>query len=222
MHFRDRTEAGQILAAQLQNYKNRHDVLVLGLPRGGVPVAYEVARELRAPMDVFVVRKLGVPSHEELGMGAIATGGVRILDPGIIRELGISQGTIDSVTQREQQELERREHLYRGDSPAPSIQNRTIVVVDDGLATGSTMKAALQALRQQKPRRLIVAVPTAPAETCEQLKLLADEVVCTTTPDPFLAVGGSYIDFSQTTDEEVCAIAGRAAEFTPGVSDEKD
>jgi putative phosphoribosyl transferase len=210
VYFRNRIEAGQVLAQSLQTYKNRPDTLVLALPRGGVPVAWEVARELNAPLDVFIVRKLGVPGHEELGMGAIATGGVRILHEGIVRELGIPQGAIDMVSEREQRELERREELYRGDRPAPRIEGRTVIVVDDGLATGSSMKAAVQALRQQKPGRLIVAVPTAPAETCSQLKEIADEVVCAITPEPFFAVGGSYGDFSQTTDEEVRDLMQRA------------
>jgi len=216
VYFRDRTEAGQVLARGLQQYKNQPDVLILGLPRGGVPVAYEVARELNAPLDVFVVRKLGVPGHEELGMGAIATGGVRILHEGIVREVGISPETIEAVSAREQAELERRERLYRGDRPAPTIKGRTVVIIDDGLATGSTMKAAIQAVRQQDPRRLIVAVPTAPSETCEQLKESADEVVCALTPEPFVAVGSSYADFSQTTDEEVRELIASAANLSSG------
>ncbi len=216
MYFRDRIEAGQILARHLQAYKNRPDTLVLAIPRGGVPVAYEVARELNAPLDVFIVRKLGVPGHEELGMGAIATGGVRILHEGIVRELGIPQRVIDAVSEREQGELERREQLYRGDRPSPRIEGRTVIVVDDGLATGSSMKAAVQALRQQRPARLIVAVPTAPAETCNHLKEIADEVVCAITPEPFFAVGGSYGDFSQTTDEEVRDLMQRAPTFSSG------
>lgn len=211
MYFHDRSEAGHILAQTLEQYKNRPDVLVLGLPRGGVPVAYEVARELNAPLDVFIVRKLGVPGHEELGMGAIATGGVRILHEGIIRELGMPQRIIDAVTANEQKELERRERLYRGDRPAPAMQGRVVIIVDDGLATGSTMKAAIAAIRQQQPARLIVAVPTAPAQTCTELKEMADEVVCALTPEPFYAVGGSYVDFSQTTDEEVRDLIRRAA-----------
>ena len=217
MYFRDRTEAGQVLARCLQQYKNQPDVLILGLPRGGVPVAYEVAREMKAPLDVFIVRKLGVPGHEELGMGAIATGGVRILQDGIVRELGISPQTIEAVSAREQAELERLERLYRGDRPAPTIKGRTIVIVDDGLATGSTMKAAIQAVRQQDPRQVIVAVPTAPSETCEQLKGSADEVVCALTPEPFFAVGGSYADFTQITDEEVRDLIASAVNISPGV-----
>jgi len=217
VYFRNRADAGQVLARRLQQYKNQPDTLILGLPRGGVPVAYEVARELNAPLDVFIVRKLGVPGHEELGMGAIATGGVRILHEGIIRELGISRQTVDIVSEREQAELDRRNRLYRGDRPATAIKDRTVVIVDDGLATGSTMKAAVQAVRQQGPRRLIVAVPTAPAETCEQLAECADEVVCALTPDPFFSVGGSYADFSQTTDEEVRDLIASAAKISSGV-----
>jgi len=217
VYFRNRTEAGQVLARRLQQYKNQPDVLILGLPRGGVPVAYEVARELKAPLDVFIVRKLGVPGHEELGMGAIATGGVRTLHEGIIREIGISPQTIEAVSAREQAELERRERLYRGDRPAPTIKGRTVVIVDDGLATGSTMKAAIQAVRQQDPRQVIVAVPTAPSETCEQLKESADHVVCALTPEPFFAVGGSYADFTQITDEEVRDLIASAVNISPGV-----
>jgi len=217
VYFRNRTEAGQVLARRLQQYKNQPDVLILGLPRGGVPVAYEVARELNAPLDVFIVRKLGVPGHEELGMGAIATGGVRTLHEGIIREIGISPQTIEAVSAREQAELERRERLYRGDRPAPTIKGRTVVIVDDGLATGSTMKAAIQAVRQQDPRQVIVAVPTAPSETCEQLKESADHVVCALTPEPFFSVGGSYADFTQITDGEVRDLIASAANLSSGV-----
>jgi putative phosphoribosyl transferase len=203
VYFRNRTEAGHFLAASLHDYRGRADALVLGLPRGGVPVAHQVAGELGAPLDVFVVRKLGVPGQEELAMGAIATGGVRILHEGVIRELGIPSQIIDLVTAKEQQELERREYLYRGTRDVLEIEGRTVIVVDDGVATGSTMKAALATLRRQKPARLIVAVPTAPAETCAELRTMADEVICLATPDPFYSVGGSYADFTPTTDEEV-------------------
>jgi predicted phosphoribosyltransferase len=203
VHFQDRTEAGHVLAQNLQAYRNRPNVLVLALPRGGVPVAYEVARELNAPLDVFIVRKLGVPGHEELAMGAIATGEIRVLHERIIQELGISRHTLDMVTANEKQELARREFLYRRGEPAPVIHDRTVIIIDDGLATGSTMKAAVAAVREQHPARLIVAVPTAPASTCAELKQIADEVFCARTPEPFYAVGGSYMDFRQTTDEEV-------------------
>jgi len=211
VYFRDRIEAGHMLAQRLQAYRNGSDVLVLGLPRGGVPVAYEAARELNVPLDVFIVRKLGVPGHEELAMGAIATGGVRVLHQAVIRELGIPQEIIDRVTESEAKELERRQHLYRSDKPLPAVQGRIVIIIDDGLATGSTMKAAVAALRQQQPMRLVVAVPTAPAETCKELQQMADEVVCVVTPEPFYAVGGSYVDFRQTTDEEVRDLIKRAA-----------
>ena len=211
MYFRDRTDAGRLLAQNLAAYKNGPAVLVLGLPRGGVPVAFEISRELNVPLDVFIVRKLGVPGHEELGMGAIATGGTRILHEQLIEELGISPNTIETVTRNEEKELERRETLYRDDRPAPVIEGRIVIVADDGLATGSTMKAAIAALRQYRPARLIVAVPTAPVETCEELRKMADEVVCLMTPEPFYAVGGSYVSFSQTTDDEVRDLIRRAA-----------
>jgi len=203
VYFYDRADAGRTLARSLQRYKNLADVIVLALPRGGVPVAIEVARELNAPLDVFIVRKLGVPGHEELGMGAIASGGIRVVNESIIRELGISEEIRDLVTARERTELERRERLYRDDRPPPQIEGKTVIIVDDGLATGFSMKAAVTALREQHPARLIVAVPTAPVSTCSELKSLADEVVCGLTPEPFYAVGGSYVDFRQVTDEEV-------------------
>src|SRR6516164_8873119 len=214
-HFYDRVEAGRLLARELRKYAGRSDVVVLALPRGGVPVGFQVASELKAPLDIFVVRKLGVPGHEELGMGAIATGGVRILHDALIRELGLSKQTIDLVSAQEWRELERREKLYRGDRPAQVLENRTVIIVDDGLATGSTMKAAVQAVRQLNPARLIVAVPTAPAETCEEICQIADEAVCALTPEPFFAVGGSYQDFTPTTDDEVRDLIERAAKREP-------
>jgi len=204
--FRDRREAGRFLARSLGAYANRPDVIVLALPRGGVPVAYEVARALHAPLDVFVVRKLGVPGHEEFAMGAIASGGVRVLNEELVQELHIPRPAIEAVAAREEQELARRERRYRGDSPPPDVRGCTVILVDDGLATGSTMQAAITALRRLQPARIVVAVPTAAPETCEQMRAAADEVVCALTPEPFHAVGAWYQDFSQTSDEEVAAL----------------
>jgi predicted phosphoribosyltransferase len=201
--FRNRTDAGRRLAEKLAAYANRPDVLVLALPRGGVPVGFEVARALGAPLDVFLVRKLGVPDYEELAMGAVATGGVRVLNDEIVRGLGISEHEVDAAAARELQELARRERLYRGDRPLPGIAGRTVILVDDGLATGATMRAAIAAVRQQQPARIVVAVPTASPDTCEALKAEADDLVCAMTPEPFLAVGHWYEDFTQTTDDEV-------------------
>ena len=208
--FRDRTEAGRRLAEQLTAYAERPDVLVLALPRGGVPVAYEVARALRAPLDVFLVRKLGVPGYEELAMGAVATGGVRVLNDQIVAGLRIPDHVIEAVAEAEQQELARRERLYRGDRPLPDVRHRTVILVDDGLATGATMQAAIKALRALPPARIVVAVPTGSPETCEQLKAQADDVICAITPEPFHAVGLWYEDFTQTTDEEVRDLLARA------------
>jgi predicted phosphoribosyltransferase len=207
--FRNRTDAGGRLAEQLAAYANRPGVLVLALPRGGVPVGFEVARELGAPLDVFLVRKLGVPGYEELAMGAVATGGVRVLNDEIVRGLGISEHEIDAAAARELQELARRERLYRGDRPPPDIAGRTVILVDDGLATGATMRAAIAAVRQRQPARIVVAVPTASPDTCEALKAEADDVVCAMTPEPFLAVGHWYEDFTQTTDDEVRELLAR-------------
>jgi erythromycin esterase-like protein/predicted phosphoribosyltransferase len=204
--FRDRREAGRLLAERLAAYANRPDVLVLALPRGGVPVAYEVAQALGTPLDVFVVRKLGVPGYEELAMGAIATGGVRVLNDQLVERLGIPAHMIDAIAARERQELARRERLYRGGRPPPDVRGRTAILVDDGLATGATMHAGIEALRQQKPARIIVAIPTASPETCEEMKAKADDVICAITPEPFHAVGRWYQDFSQTTDEEVSVL----------------
>src|SRR5207244_10311245 len=207
--FRDRRDAGRLLAEKLAAYATRPDVLVLALPRGGVPVAYEVAHRLGAPLDVFVVRKLGVPGHEELAMGAVATGGVRVLNDQLVEQLGIPDQMIDAVAARERQELARRERLYRGGRPPPDVRGRTVILVDDGLATGATMRAAIMALRQLQPARIVVAIPTASPETCEELKAKIDEVICAITPEPFLAVGHWYEDFSQTTDEEVRDLLAR-------------
>jgi len=201
--FRDRREAGRLLAAKLTAYANRPDVIVLALPRGGVPVADEVARALGAPLDVFVVRKLGVPGSEELAMGAVATGGVRVLNDQLVNRLGIPDHLIDAVAVREGQELARRERLYRGGRPLLDVRDRTVILVDDGLATGATMHAAIAALRQLHPARIVVAVPTASPETCEEMRAEVDDVICAITPEPFQAVGRWYQDFAQTTDEEV-------------------
>jgi erythromycin esterase-like protein/predicted phosphoribosyltransferase len=210
--FRDRRQAGKRLAEKLMSYAHRPDVLVLALPRGGVPVAYEVARALGAPLDVFVVRKLGVPGYEELAMGAVATGGVRVLNDQLVERLGIPESMIDAIAARERQELARRERLYRGGRPPPDVRGRTVILVDDGLATGATMYAAIEALRQQNPARIVVGVPTASPDTCEEMKKKADDVICAMTPEPFQAVGRWYQDFSQTTDEEVRELLARRNE----------
>jgi putative phosphoribosyl transferase len=209
--FRDRSEAGRQLAARLAHYADHPDVLVLALPRGGVPVGYEVARALHVPMDVFIVRKLGVPGHEELAMGAVASGGVRVLNDQVVRGLGIPDYVIDAVAGWELQELERRERLYRGQRPPPDVRGKTVILVDDGLATGSTMLAAVRALHQLGPARIVVAVPVASPDTCELLKSEVDEVVCAVTPEPFYAVGLWYQNFSQTTDEEVRELLEQSA-----------
>jgi predicted phosphoribosyltransferase len=210
--FINRSEAGRVLADRLRKYSGVPNVLVLALPRGGVPVAYEVALVLKAPLDVFLVRKLGVPGHEELAMGAIASGGVRVLNPDAVNGLQISDDVIEAVAEKEQRELERREQLYRGDRPALDAEGRIAILVDDGLATGSTMRAAAAALRLQNPARIIVAVPVAAEETCNDLRNEVDEVVCAITPDSFLAVGLWYEDFSQTSDEEVRALLERTTQ----------
>jgi putative phosphoribosyl transferase len=212
MIFRDRMEAGRLLAAKLARYANRPDVAVLALPRGGVPVAFEVARILHAPLDIFLVRKLGLPGYEELAMGAIATGGVRVLNEDVVRALGISEDVIESVAAQEHQELERRERIYRGSRPPLDVRGRVVILVDDGLATGSTMRAAVAALRRQAPAWIIVAVPVGARETCDELRAEADEVACLRTPEPFRAVGLWYEDFSQTTDQEVHELLERAEE----------
>lgn len=208
--FHDRADAGRALARALSAYANRPDVVVLALPRGGVPVGFEVARALDAPLDVFLVRKLGVPGQEELAMGAIASGHVRVLNDTVVRMLKISREAIDAVAAREQRELERREREYRDGRPPASVAGRTAILVDDGLATGSSMRAAVQALRQKGPHEIVVAVPVAAAETCEALRREVDDVVCAWTPEPFDAVGLWYDDFSQTSDAEVRELLERA------------
>jgi predicted phosphoribosyltransferase len=212
MSFHDRTEAGRALATGLNAFAGRPDVLVLALPRGGVPVAYEVAQALQAPLDIFIVRKLGVPRHEELAMGALASGGVRVLNDEVVHDLCIPDEVIEAVTAQAQQELERRERLYRGERPPPDVRGRTVILVDDGLATGSTMRAAVAALRRLGPARIVVAVPVGAAETCAALREEADAVLCHHTPEPFYAVGAWYQDFTQTTDDEVRDLLARAAE----------
>ena len=213
--FRDRRDAGRRLAAELPDYAGQNDLLVLALPRGGVPVAYEVAGALHAPLDVFMVRKLGIPGHEELAMGAIATGGVRVLDEELLRMLDIPSEVIEGVTAIEMNELERREREYRGDRPPADVRSRTVILIDDALATGSTMRAAIAALRKEGAKKVVVAVPVAPPDTCEALKDQVDDIVCAVTPEPFRAVGLWYGDFSQTTDEEVRDLLARAASDAP-------
>jgi len=207
--FRNRAEAGDLLAARLSGLADRDDIIVLALPRGGVPVGYEVANSLGVAFDVFVVRKLGVPGHEELAMGAIASGGVRLVNHDVVDALGIPPAVIDQAARREQVELERREHLYRGSRPLLPLANKTVVLVDDGLATGSTMRAAVTAVRQQQPARIIVAVPVGASSTCHELAAEADEVICLRSPDPFVAVGLWYLDFSPTSDNEVRTLLAR-------------
>jgi putative phosphoribosyl transferase len=211
--FGDRRDAGRRLGARLAaSYSARPDVIVLALPRGGVPVGFEVARALDAPLDVFLVRKLGVPGHEELAMGAIATGGVRFQNDDVVRHLGITEATVEAVARMEEQELRRREESYRGARPAPALAGRTAILVDDGLATGASMKAAVAALRRAQPARIVVAVPVSAEPTCRELSALVDEVVCLATPISFMAVGQFYEDFSQTTDAEVKQLLQEAAD----------
>ena len=210
--FANRTEAGKVLATRLAAYANTLNTLVLALPRGGVPVAYEVAIRLHLPLDVMVVRKLGVPGREEMAFGAIASGGVRLLNRETIRSWQISKRAIESITAQEQRELERRENAYRDDRPKPVIKGKTILLIDDGLATGATMHAAVTALRQQHPARIVIAVPTAAPSTCAQFRHEVDEIVCAITPDPFEAVGRWYKDFTQTTDDQVRDLLRRAAQ----------
>jgi predicted phosphoribosyltransferase len=209
--FRDRTEAGQLLARQLAHYQQQPDVLVLGLPRGGVPIAYQVAQALGAPLDVFVVRKIGVPGHEELAMGALASGGVRVLNDDVVRHLALDSNTLDALTREEQQEVDQRERRYRGERPAAPLAGRTVILVDDGLATGATMRAAVAAVRQQQPARVAVAVPVAAPQVCDDMRQEADDVVCVATPPALGGIGAWYRDFSQTTDDEVRQLLAQAS-----------
>jgi putative phosphoribosyl transferase len=210
MIYRDHIDAGKQLALRLSEYANRDDVVVLALPRGGVPVAYEVAKALHAPLDIFLVRKLGVPGHEELAVGAISTGGVRVINADVVDYLRIPARVVDAVVDAELQELERRERLYRDARPEPDVSGKTVILVDDGLATGSTMRAGVEALRQQNPARIVVAVPVSAPETCDEYRMGVDEIICAQTPEPFMGVGMWYRDFSQTSDEEVREILARS------------
>jgi predicted phosphoribosyltransferase len=212
LEFTNRHDAGKALAQRLGEFAGRNDVVVLALPRGGVPVAYEVARSLDAPLDVFVVRKLGVPGHEELAMGAIASGDVRVLNQDVLDWYGLSEADVDTVSRREKGELERREQLYRGTRTLTPIDGRTVILIDDGLATGSTMRAAVEAVRRLNPARIVVAVPVGAQDTCDQLRKTADEAICLLTPASFSAVGQWYVDFSQTTDDEVRHLLASAAD----------
>jgi predicted phosphoribosyltransferase len=211
MRFRDRVDAGRALAESLQEYRGRDDVVVLALPRGGVPVGFELAHRLEVPLDVFLVRKLGVPGHEELAMGAIASGGVRVVNDTVVTELGLTDDDIARAAATEGRELERREHLYREGRTPVDVRDRTVILVDDGLATGASMRAAARAVRELRPDRVVVAVPVAAGATCEELRTEVDDVVCVVTPEPFLSIGSWYEDFSQTGDDEVRRLLAQSA-----------
>jgi putative phosphoribosyl transferase len=212
--FADRADAGRKLAEKLSKYAGRDDVVVLALPRGGVPVAFEVTRRLQAPLDVFVVRKLGLPGHEELAMGAIASGGIRVLNEEVVNRLSVPDHLIESVAKNEMEELRRREKVYRGERALASVSDRTVILVDDGLATGASMKAAVSGLWALDPYRVVVAVPVAAPETCARFLQLVDEIICMETPEKFFGVGAWYDDFSQTSDEEVRQLLQQAREFS--------
>jgi putative phosphoribosyl transferase len=209
--FSDRAEAGRLLAERLSEYAGRDDVVILALPRGGVPVGREIARALAAPLDIFLVRKLGLPGQEELAMGAIASGGVRVVNDTVVAELGLTDDDIARVATTESRELERREHLYREGRTQVDLRDRTVILVDDGLATGASMRAAVQAVRTRHPDRVVVAVPVAAESTCEELRAEVDEIVCALTPEPFLSIGSWYQDFSQTSDDEVRRLLAQSA-----------
>ena len=213
--FNDRADAGKKLAKKLSEYANRSDVIILALPRGGVPVAFEVAKELNVKMDVFIVRKLGVPGNEELAMGAIASDNIRVLNEDVIRSFQIPQSVIDEVAVNELRELERRERLYRGNRPKPDISGSTVILIDDGLATGATMRAAAAAVKTKNPAKIVIAVPTAASDTCSAFENEVDKTICVATPEPFYVVGAWYEDFSQTTDKEVCELLNKAAKIKP-------
>jgi predicted phosphoribosyltransferase len=220
MPFWDRADAGRQLAEKLSDYANRDDVLVLALPRGGVPVAFEVAQALHAPLDVFLVRKLGVPGQEELAFGAVASGGKRVLNSTVIHSEHLTQAQIETISATELRELERRERAYRGNRPPPQVRGRTVILVDDGLATGATMWAALLALREQEPAQVVIAVPTASRDTCEEFRDHVDAIICAITPEPFYAVGLWYREFPQTTDDEVRELLSRAAQAQTTVKEQ--
>ena len=208
--FHDRRDAGRQLARRLEGYRRDPDVIVLGLPRGGVPVAFEVAQALHAPLDIFVVRKLGAPGHEEYAIGAIASGGVRVLNDAAVRYLHVSDEALDRIAEREGRELDRRERAYRGDRAAHDLQGKTVILVDDGLATGASMRAAVEAVRRKEPARVVVAVPVGARDTCQEFTRIADEVVCLSQPEPFHAVGLWYTRFDQTSDREVQELLSNA------------
>ena len=213
--FKDRVDAGRKLAKELSEYANRSDVIILALPRGGVPVAFEVAKELNVKMDIFIVRKLGVPENKELAMGAIASDNIRVLNEEVIRSFQIPQRVIDEVAGNELRELERRERLYRGNRPKPDISGSTVILIDDGLATGATMRAAAAAVKTKNPAKIVIAVPTAAPDTCRAFEDEVDETICVDTPGPFYGVGAWYEDFSKTTDTEVCELLDKAAKIKP-------
>jgi putative phosphoribosyl transferase len=210
MMFRNRLEAGRKLAERLKNYAGRADVIVLAAPRGGVPVAFEISEALNLPLDVFVLRKLGVPGHEELAFGAIASGGIRVIDPDIVEGYGMTGSDIERVSRKEQEEMRRREIAYRGTRAPLKVRGRTVILVDDGIATGASIRAGIQALRQLSPARIVVAVPVAPPSTCARLRYQTDELVCLQMPEPFYGVGQFYADFSEVTDDEVKQLLERA------------
>lgn len=212
--FKDREDAGKKLAARLKKYADREDVVVLALPRGGVPVAYEVARHLRVPLDIFLVRKLGLPGQEELAMGAIASGGIRVLNEDVVHRLNVPDEILDSVAKKELAELQRREKAYRGDTPMVDVRNKSAILIDDGLATGASMKAAVSGLLAHDPDRVVVAVPVAAPEICARFQKMVDEIVCLETPEMFFGVGAWYENFSQTSDEEVRQLLKQAREMS--------